>query len=253
MMKTLIVEDDFTSRLLLQGLLQPYGVCHICVNGREAIDAFKKALDEKESYNLVCLDIMMPHTDGWQILHALKSDPATREIPVILLSIVDNQALGFRLGASDYLLKPLDADVAVGALRRLARLGRAPIQRVLVVDDDPLIHDLARQLLSETYQLAHAADGQAALAAVQAQRPDAILLDLMMPGLDGFGVIAELQRRADTGQIPIVVITAKTLTAEETAWLQQNVSRIVHKEGLAGATLLQDLRHALMKYQPAHP
>ena len=73
MMKTLIVEDDFTSRLLLQGLLQPYGVCHICVNGREAIDAFKKALDEKESYNLVCLDIMMPEIDGQAALKQIQN------------------------------------------------------------------------------------------------------------------------------------------------------------------------------------
>jgi CheY-like chemotaxis protein len=194
---------------------------------------------------------MMPQKDGWQVLHDLKSDPATRDIPVLMLTIVDKKALGYRLGAADYLLKPLDAEAVLNSLKRLAHLNGAAIRRVLVVDDDPNVHDLARQVLGEHYQLDHAADGVLALEAVQAQRPDAILLDLMMPRLDGFGVIELLQHNPEYGNIPVIVITAKTLTAEEAALLQQNVAHVIHKQGLAGETLLRELQLALNKYQTA--
>jgi CheY-like chemotaxis protein len=120
---------------------------------------------------------------------------------------------------------------------------------VLVVDDDDHVHDLARQVLGEHYQLDHAPDGVAAMEAVRRQRPDAILLDLMMPRLDGFGVIELLQRNPDYGQIPIIVITAKTLTVDEAALLQQNVSQVIQKQGLAGETLLRELQTALSRYQ----
>ncbi|MBP7693186.1 MAG: response regulator, partial [Anaerolineales bacterium] len=110
--------------------------------------------------------------------------------------------------------------------------------------------DLAQQLLGERYVLDHAADGVAALEAVGRQRPDVILLDLMMPRLDGFGVIELLQHNPEHGAIPIVVITAKTLTAEEAALLQQSVGHIIHKQGLAGETLLRELQAALNKVQP---
>jgi len=119
MMKTLIVEDDFTSRLLLQGLLQPYGVCHICVNGREAIDAFKKALDEKESYNLVCLDIMMPEIDGQAALKQIRTieqeagilpSLGTKVIMTTALDDKKNIMSAFREQCDIYLVKPIDRE-----------------------------------------------------------------------------------------------------------------------------------------------
>ena len=119
MMKTLIVEDDFTSRLLLQGLLQPYGVCHICVNGREAIDAFKKALDENESYNLVCLDIMMPEIDGQAALKQIRiieqeagilPSQGTKVIMTTALDDKKNIMSAFREQCDIYLVKPIDRE-----------------------------------------------------------------------------------------------------------------------------------------------
>ena len=191
----------------------------------------------------ITLDIMMPRKDGWQVLHELKSDPATRHIPVILLTIVDKKALGYQLGAADYLVKPLDRHAVLAVLNRLARQnGHSQSKRVLVVDDDNQVIDLVRQLLGESnYTLDVATDGLAALTAVERQPPDLILLDLMMPRLDGFGVIEQLRTR----QIPIIVLTAKLLSNEELSWLHQRVAQVVQKQGLAQESLLHDLRQLL--------
>jgi CheY-like chemotaxis protein len=202
----------------------------------------------------ITLDIMMPHKDGWQVLHDLKSDPATRDVPVILLTIVDKRALGYQLGAADYLVKPLDSDSVLRALRRLARAngGRLP-SRLLVVDDDPLVPDLVRQLLpASEFEVEAADDGLAALEAVARRRPDAILLDLMMPRLDGFGVIERLrQAGSDERDIPIVVLTARSLNAEEAARLRESVSLVIQKQGLDGEALVRELARALRP--AAHP
>jgi CheY-like chemotaxis protein len=137
----------------------------------------------------------MPHKDGWQILHELKADPLIRDIPVIVLSIVDNKALGYRLGALDYLLKPFDREAILAALAHIP-----PQQgRLLVVDDDPQVVDLVRQLLEgEPHEIVAAADGQEALEAIAQKRPAVILLDLLMPRMDGFTVIEQLQQDRQT-------------------------------------------------------
>jgi len=241
----LSIDDDPDVLYLLHENLSEAG--YQVVGAHSGDEGVQKAR-ELQPY-AITLDIMMPNKDGWQVLHDLKSDPATAHIPVIMLSIVDKKALGYRLGAADYLLKPLEADLVLKALKRLAHHHGQPIQNVLVVDDDPLVHNLTQQVLSEHYQLSHATDGVEAVESVQRQRPDAILLDLMMPRLDGFGVIAQLQRNPETGGIPILVITAKTLTPEESILLQQNVAHVIQKQGLAGETLLGELQAALQKYQ----
>ena len=177
----------------------------------------------------ITLDILMPHKDGWQLLHDLKSDATTQDIPIIVLSIVDNKALGYQLGAFDYLLKPFDRETILAALTRI------PPQRgrLLVVDDDPQVVDLVRQLLEgEPYEVMAAADGQEALEAISQQRPDIVLLDLLMPRLDGFAVIERLRQDPQYQQLPIIVLTAKTLTAAEYARLDQSVRTVIQKQGL---------------------
>jgi DNA-binding response OmpR family regulator len=166
---------------------------------------------------------------------------------VILLTIVDKRALGYQLGAADYLVKPLDSDAVLAALKRLAQAngGRVP-SRLLVVDDDPHVPDMVRQLLpASEFEVETAADGLQALAAVARRRPDAILLDLMMPQLDGFGVIERLQAVAETRDIPIVVLTAKSLNSEESARLRESVAHVMQKQGLEGETLVRELGRAL--------
>jgi CheY-like chemotaxis protein len=190
---------------------------------------------------------MMPNKDGWQVLHELKTDVATRDIPIIVLSIVDKKELGYHLGADDYLVKPLDSEAVLAALNRLPRTnGGLPPRRLLVVDDDPHVVDMIRQLLDETAYVVDAAeDGVAALEVISQERPDVILLDLMMPRLNGFDVIEQLRQDPRHERIPIVVLTAKTPSNEETAHLQRHVSQVMHKQGLDGEMLIEELQRAL--------
>jgi CheY-like chemotaxis protein len=196
--------------------------------------------------HVITLDVMMPQKDGWQVLYDLKADPATRDIPVIMLTIVDRKPLGYQLGATDYLLKPFDTEAVLAALHRVTHLngGLAP-KRLLVADDDPDVLDLVSQLLGGTYEIETVGDGAAALAAVARQRPDAILLDLMMPGTDGFAVIERLRQDPDLRTIPIVVLTAKSLSADESAHLNASVAKVLQKQGLAGEALNQEIAGAL--------
>jgi len=194
----------------------------------------------------IMLDILMPHKDGWQLLHELQTDATTRDIPIIVLSIVDNKALGYRLGAFDYLLKPVDREAILTALTRI------PPQRgrLLVVDDDPQVVDLVRQLLEgEPYAVVAVADGQEALEAISHQRPDIVLLDVLMPRLDGFAVIEHLRQEAQYRQLPIIVLTAKTLTATEYTRLDQRVRTVLQKRGLDRGTLIEELYGLLRVYR----
>ena len=187
----------------------------------------------------ITLDILMPQKDGWQMLHALKADPATRDIPIIVLSIVDNKALGYQLGAFDYLCKPFDREAILAALTRIPRQRG----RLLVVDDEAHVVDLVRQLLEgEPYEVLAATDGQEALQVIAQQRPDIVLLDLLMPRLDGFAVIEQLRQEPRYRQLPIIVFTAKTLTATEAARLAQSVRTVLQKGGLDRDRLLAVLQ-----------
>jgi signal transduction histidine kinase/DNA-binding response OmpR family regulator len=190
----------------------------------------------------VILDIAMPGKDGWRVLHELKADATTRDIPLVLCSAVDQKHLGFWLGAADYLGKPFERDALVAALARAS----SGCRRLLVVDDDPNVCDLVRQLLEgESILIDAAMNGREALDAIGLQRPDVILLDLLMPGLDGFGVLAELKSDPSRRDIPVIVLTAKTLTAEDEALLRGGVLTVLEKRGLEREVLLREVRRAL--------
>ena len=168
--------------------------------------------------------------------------------PGILLSIVDQKDLGYRLGAFDYLLKPFDREAILAALRRISPAHH----RLLVVDDDPHVMDLVRQLLEDQpYEIAAAVDGQAALEAMAQRQTDVILLDLLMPHLDGFGVLEYLHHTPRYRDIPVIVLTAKTCTAEEQALLHTRVRTVIQKQGLERDRLLQEVRAALLAYRTA--
>jgi PAS domain S-box-containing protein len=230
----LAIDDDPDVIYLLRENLTEAGYCVVgATNGEEGLQQ-ARALRPLA----ITLDILMPHKDGWQLLHELKTDATTRDIPIIVLSIVDNKALGYQLGAFDYLLKPFDREAILAALTRI------PPQRgrLLVVDDDVQIVDLVRQFLEgEPYEVMAAADGQEALEAISQQQPDILLLDLLMPRLDGFAVIERLRQDAQYHQLPIIVLTAKTLTAAEYARLEQSVRTVIQKQGWDRDTLMQEL------------
>ncbi len=243
----LAIDDDPNAIVLLQEDLGEAGYRVVGANDGEEGLRKVRALQP----HAILLDILMSPKDGWQVLHALKADEATRDIPVVVLSIVENRELGYRLGASDYLVKPFDREAILTALTRLTpvREKLRPAD-LLVVDDDPKVADLVRQLLEgEPYTVRTAADGQEALDAVAGQLPDIMLLDLLMPRLDGFGVITRLQQDPAYRDIPIIILTAKTLSAEELSQLQQGVTRVVQKRALERDVLIRELRRALRAYR----
>jgi GAF domain-containing protein/CheY-like chemotaxis protein/anti-sigma regulatory factor (Ser/Thr protein kinase) len=193
----------------------------------------------------ITLDVILPDMDGWQVLHALKTDPITKDIPVILLTILDKQTLGLQLGAADYLVKPIDPKLLLATLERLIPPSESD-HTLLVVDDDEAVHDLVSQLLEkEPYQVRAAVDGLDALQKIEEEKPDAILLDLLMPRLDGFGLLAKLRASASTANIPVVVLTAKRLTSQETAVLASSAQQIIQKQGLAAEELVKELGRVL--------
>ena len=242
----LAIDDDPNVVYLLQENLAEAG--YQVIGAASGAEGLQKARDLRPF--AITLDILMPHKDGWQMLYELKTAVATRDIPIIVLSIVDQKDLGYRLGAFDYLLKPFDREAVLATLARIP-----PYQGcLLVVDDDPQVVDLVRQeLADESYEVIAAADGHAALEAIAQQQPAAILLDLLMPRLDGFGVLEYLQQHPRYRDIPVIVLTAKTLTVEEKTLLQQRVLRVLQKRGLERDALIQELRSVLQAYRSSEP
>ncbi len=246
----LVIDDDPDAVYLLRENLNPdeFDI----IGSRSGEDGLRLARQQQP--RAILLDILLPEADGWQVLHDLKNDPATSHIPVILLTIVDKKALGFRLGAQAYLLKPLDPLAVRDALNKLIVPDRLRPRHVLVVDDDPNIVDMLRQCLPETdFKLDASLDGVAALQAIAADRPDIILLDIIMPRLDGFGVIESLRADPQTRDLPIIVISAKELTAAESSRLKEMVSLVMKKQGFQGEELTAEINLVLKNTTPHTP
>ncbi|MBK8780558.1 MAG: GAF domain-containing protein [Anaerolineales bacterium] len=242
--RVLVIDDDPDAVYLLQETLNP---AEFDVTGaRNGITGQQLARDLQP--DAILLDILMPGKDGWQVLHDLKNDETTTNIPIILLTIVDKKALGFRLGASAYLLKPLVPKEVVETLSRITKQTDRSHIHILVVDDDPNIADMLHQILpASQFELRSALDGIAGLEAITQQRPDVLLLDIMMPRLDGFGVIDQLRQNPGTQDLPIIVISAKELSDEESARLKEGVAFVMRKQGFDGEKLVQEIKRVLEK------
>ena len=198
-----IDDDPDTLYLLRENLGEPGYEVIAAMDGEEGL---RKARALRPG--AIVLDILMPHKDGWQLLHELKADPSTRDIPIVVLSIVDQKDLGFRLGAADYLLKPPDRDALLAALRRVA----APPCRLLVADDDPLVPDLIRQLLEDQgceIEAAATAGRRSPRSRGGARTRAARPADA---GLDGFGVLEQIEQDPALRDLPVIVLTAKALS-----------------------------------------
>jgi signal transduction histidine kinase/CheY-like chemotaxis protein len=219
----LVIDDDPVIQDLMKSFLsrEGYGV-RIARDGPEGLRCARERRPD-----LITLDIAMPGVDGWSILATLKSDPELRDIPVVVLTVSDSKHLGFALGAADYLMKPIDRDRLAGALRRHCASRPGP---VLVVEDDPNSRDLLRAMLAKDgYQVEVAENGRIALDKVNVSLPRLILLDLMMPEMDGFGFLEEFHKLPAAREVPVVVLTAKELTAEDHMRLNGHVERILAK------------------------
>jgi CheY-like chemotaxis protein len=230
----LVIDDDDAVRDLMARFLGKEGFHVATASGGE--EGLRLAREHQP--DVITLDVLMPGMDGWSVLAALKADAALADIPVVMLTMLDDRNLGYALGAADYLTKPIDRERLVAVLGRHRR--DLP---VLVVDDDPDFRELARRLLGrEGYTVIEAENGRAALARLRDATPGVILLDLMMPEMDGFDVIAAIQGNAAWRAIPIVVITAKDLSPEDHERLNGYVTRVLQKGALSRETLLTEVR-----------
>jgi len=200
----------------------------------------------------ITLDILLPEVDGWEVLNRLKADEATRNIPVIVVSVVDNPALGRALGAFDYFVKPVDGKALLSRLsqyRFTTKVKSGPV-RVLVVDDEQANLDLLEALLEPAgFGVIRAGGGQEGIDLARSQMPDLILLDLMMPDLTGFDVVEALRAEEATRSIPIMVLTAKALTEDDKRALNGQVAAIFQRNSVAGTELIAWLRRVVAQRQ----
>jgi CheY-like chemotaxis protein len=239
----LVVEDDFKSAELVRVQLEAQGFKVLHAGSAEV--ALVLAVQQRLS--LITLDIMLPNMDGWQFLSRLKQVPALAHIPVVIVSIVADRNKGLALGAAAVLQKPISRQDLYATLVELDMfpLATGNALNVLVVDDDPKAVELiAVRILGLAGTVRRAYGGREAIDAARQQPPDLIVLDLMMPEVDGFEVVRALHEDPATAHVPILVVTAKQITAEDRARLNGHVTAIVEKVGLDRASFAAEVLRA---------
>ena len=241
----LVVDDDATARELIADHLKAQGFSVVTAAG--GVEGLKLAKELQPT--AITLDIMMPDLDGWSVLAALRQNPDLADIPVIMVSIVDEHRRGLALGAAGYLTKPIDRE----RLHRLIRRFQAstPPTRVLMVEDDALQRErMLGWLERPQWIVREAANGREALNLLREEKPDVILLDLMMPEMDGFEVVAALQKDAGWKDIPVIVITSLDLNAKDRERLNSGVQSVLVKEKFRPEDLVERIRR-LVQSRPA--
>ncbi|MBR9989260.1 MAG: response regulator [Gemmatimonadetes bacterium] len=236
----LVIDDDANARdLVLRHLTREGFRVETAADGTSGLEMAQRLRPDA-----ITLDVLMPGMDGWSVLAELKADPELCSVPVVMLSIVDERPLGFSLGAAGYLNKPVDRERLSAQLRQVIP-GRST-GPVLVADDDPDTRQLLRRTLEQDgYRVTEAENGAIALARVAEERPALVLLDLMMPDVDGFGFLAALRAHDEWHDIPVIVVTAKILTEEDRRRLNGGVKQILEKEAPNAQPLVVRLRSAL--------
>jgi CheY-like chemotaxis protein/two-component sensor histidine kinase len=241
----LVIDDDATARELISDQLKAEGVPVVTAAG--GLEGLKLA---KELRPLaITLDAIMPDLDGWSVLAALRQDSDLAEIPVIMVTILDEHRRAVALGAAGYLSKPIDRE----RLHRLVGRFRAPARstKVLLVEDDSVQRERVRSWLEgQQWTVQEAGNGREALARLQADTPDMILLDLMMPEMDGFSVVAALQKESSWRDIPVIVVTSRDLDAEDRARLNSGVQSVLVKETFRPAELVERIRRLVHGKSP---
>jgi signal transduction histidine kinase/CheY-like chemotaxis protein len=233
----LVIDDDATARELIADNLKAEGFSVVTAGG--GVEGLKLAKELRPT--AITLDVMMPDLDGWSVLAALRQDPELADIPVIMVTIVDEHRRGIALGAAGYLTKPIDRE----RLHRLVSRFRAsaPPTRVLLVEDDAVQRERMRGWLDgPEWSVREAANGREALDRLKQGKPDVILLDLMMPEMDGFAVVAALQKEADWRDIPVIVITSLDLNTKDRERLNAGVQLVLVKERFQPADLVERIR-----------
>lgn len=237
----LVIDDDHDAVEILKRNLVKSGYDVLTAyGGKEGLE-----LARKMKPSAITLDVMMPGMDGWSVLTELKSDPALSHIPVIMVTMLQDRQLGFSLGAAEFLTKPVDQAQLASVLSRYCGSREA---RILVVEDDPGNRELmVRMLEKEGYPVAEAENGSTALESVAADPPALIILDLMMPVMDGFAFLDALRRSPDFIKIPVVVVTAKDLTQKDRDMLSGSVQQVIQKGAVDREKLLREISEMIAR------
>ncbi|MBW3543180.1 MAG: response regulator [Planctomycetes bacterium] len=239
----LVVDDDAGVRDMLERFLGREGF-HVvtCERGQDVLETARRVRPQA-----ITLDVMMPGVDGWAVMSQLKSDPELADVPVVMLTIVDDKNMGYALGAADYLTKPLDRERLLHTLGKYCNVTSPGL--ALVVEDDASSRELLRRTLErDGWSVVEASNGRQALECVSNKAPSLILLDLMMPEMDGFEFLDELRHHPQWQKIPVVVITAKELTEEDRMFLNGSlflsgcVKRVLQKGRFSRQELLEEVR-----------
>jgi PAS domain S-box-containing protein len=246
--KVLVIEDDRDSAQVIQSYLTSSGYeslsCEQPQNAAKMVAEFRP--------DVITLDLLMTPSNGWEVLLQLKRDPRTANIPVIVVSIVDQPAIATTLGADEYLVKPVDKESLLAAVRRCLASNRgAPSQRpILVVEDDtPTREVIAELLTAQGYPVTTADDGAQARAQVAAALPELVILDLILPKVSGFDLLAEWRANPRTADLPVFVLTSKDLNGQEEQYLRKHAESLFHKQQPWQQALTEQLQRVL-KHAP---
>jgi adenylate cyclase len=238
--RALVIDDEETARDILRQTLMGEGFDVVTAeNGRQGLQ-----LARQVQPSLITLDVLMPDLDGWSALRDLKRDDDLSDIPVIMVTIVDEENRGYALGAAAYLTKPIDRERLRKALASCRPDGRSP--RVLIVEDDAHARGwLSRILREDGWEVAEAENGRVALDRLAVAHPDVIVLDLMMPEMDGFELIDEIHRREETRRLPVIALTAADLDEERYHRLSGAIERVLRKRPGGREEILATLREVI--------
>ena len=236
----LVIDDDPTIHNLVERFLNKKGFeVKTAKSGTEGVRLAKELQPQA-----ITLDVMMPGMDGWSVLTALKANPKTSDIPVIMMTMVNDKNLGYALGAAEYIIKPIDRSKLETVLSRFEPISDS--ESILVVEDDPGIREmLCRQIRKANWQVIEAQNGREALQKLEQYAPKLILSDLMMPEMDGFELVHQLRQHEQWRSIPVIILTAKSITSEDRQKLNGEVNQIFEKGSYNRSELFEELDRLL--------
>ncbi|MBI4463071.1 MAG: response regulator [Acidobacteria bacterium] len=246
----LVVDDEPEARELLVSYLEPAGYrTATAESGDAALAKARQLLPDA-----ITLNMLMPGKTGWETLYLLKNTPETAAIPIVIVSVVDQKEMGFALGAAEYLVKPVARNVLIQAIERHLGITKNGPFQILVVDDEPRdLQMMVEVLQSSGYTTVAASGGRQALEQLRTTHPDAVLLDLLMPEVDGFEVIRQMKEDPLLREIPIFVLTAKDLTDVDTEWLRRETRAFFRKGVSWKEELLAQIRRVVGEATWQHP
>ena len=243
------IDDDLKIIDLYKRYLRTHGYQVVGISEPELV---LPKIKELQPY-AITLDLMMPQKDGWQVIQEIKNDPETAHIPVIICSILEEKDKAYQLGAVDYLVKPILESELVRAVNNLELEANSEdgTNQLLVIDDDPKVFQLVEIALRdlEQFQLSYANGGFEGLDKLKKLHPDAVILDLLMPDLDGFSVLETMQGDPELRETPVIILTAAELTNDQRDRLEKSKQEVLRKDEFRSKHLISVLENALQELE----